>query len=154
MGGHGRTAGQDVADCVQEFGPRGALEHVTRGAGRQSVEDVLCVFVDRQHKHLNLRLGLFELAHAFDTVHTGKIDIHQHHVGCVLRECFQRCFRVGVTADAAESLGAVDDAGQGRSDLFAVFDDRNFDIHVALVVSDERARVNQSPHDPGAFQTA
>ena len=118
-----------VAEGSQQFGGRGALEQIAAGPGGQRIEDVLCVFIDREHDDLELRGGLFEAADAFDTVHAGQVDVHEDHLRLAGRDVRQGVLGVGVLAEATEALGPVDQTAQRVAHLVVVFDNAHGDRH-------------------------
>ncbi len=73
---------------------------------------------------------MLQAPHTLDAVHSRQIDIHQHGVRAVVGEPFQRGFRIGVLAQAAETVRAVEQTRQRVAQLLVVFDDGNRDWHV------------------------
>jgi hypothetical protein len=86
-----------LPDGFQQLLGGGALEHVTAGARRQRVENVFRVLINREHHHLGLRQERLQLPHAFDAVHAGQVDVHEHDVGFDLRQILQRVLGAGIT---------------------------------------------------------
>ena len=127
--GHRRPAPMEFLNGFEQFLAGGALEHVTARARRQRVEDVFRVLINREHHHLDLRRQLLQLPHAFDSVHAGQIDVHEHHVGFDVGQILERVLGAGMLAHATEAVGAVQHARQRAAQLVIVFNDGNRNGH-------------------------
>src|SRR5262245_48113004 len=110
-------------DGLQEFSLGSAFEHVACGAGCKGVENILGVLVNSEHHYLDVGGELFQLPHTLHSVHPRKVNVHQHHVGILGRQCLQCVLRAGVLSQKSKSIRAAEDASQSATQLIIVLDD-------------------------------
>ena len=118
--GHGRAAAMHVLDGFEQFAGRQPLEHVPAGPGGQCLEDLVGVLIDRQHHDLDLRHQSFEAPRAFDAADATHMDVHQHHVGLVFGQMFQRRLAAVIYAHTPKTGRSIHKGGDGLAQLFLV----------------------------------
>lgn len=126
---HGRAAGHDLRDGFEEFGASRTFEEVACRAGGKRGEDVVGVFVDREHQKLGAGHRGLELAHGLDAIHFREVDIDEHDVGRFGGESLDGGSAAVVLADEFEVGGAGDKFRQYAAGGVVVFNDGNPDFH-------------------------
>ena len=114
------------------------FEQITRRAGRQGVKDVVGVLIHGEHHELHLGQERLELAHTFDAVHPGKIDIGEDDLWFFSGQTSDSAFGAGVLADETKALGAPNPIAQDLARLGVILNDRNRNAHNVLSIG--RAR--------------
>jgi len=76
---------------------------------------------NRQHDHMHFGRDLFQAPDAFDAIDSRQVDIHQDHIRSFARDFIQRDLSIRVLIEAPKALRPVDQAREGSSHLFAVF---------------------------------
>jgi hypothetical protein len=72
---------------------------------------------------------LLQFANALDSIHARQINVHQNDIGLVFGQADQSIFGVGVLADATETFGAIQQAGQRAPQLVVIFHEGNGNRH-------------------------
>jgi len=122
---HGGSAFHDLIERAQQFHVVGAFGDVAAGAGFEGLEDKLAVFIDRHHNDVGVGAFIFNDLGAVDTVHTGKLDVHEHDLGFVAVQISDGVFGRAVGVHYHKLLGAVHDQGEAVADLLVVLHDHH-----------------------------
>ena len=131
--GHGRAAGVDLFDGLEDFGGGHVLKQVAAGAVAQRIKDQIAVLVGRQHQHLDLGQPLFEAGDTLDAAHAGQVDVHQHDVRLLGGNSLQGLLAIPVRTDAAKRRRTAQQLRQALAGAPAIFDDGDFDRHRVCV---------------------
>ncbi len=122
---HRRPIVNELAQALHDRFFVGALEKIPGGAAAERLEQVIVVGIMRQHDDFHLRHFFFDDCRAFVAAHVaGDLQIHQHDVGLVRVEMFDRGFAVGVVTRANKALGFGDFLRDAQAGLgVVVYDD-------------------------------
>ena len=108
MSGHRRITPIHIGDGLEDFVLRRTFEQIAARPGNERLENLVAIFIRREHQDQHIRNERLEFPHAFDAVHLGKIDVHEKHVRNVLQDFAQRLFPAAITTRAGKALPLAD----------------------------------------------
>jgi hypothetical protein len=111
----------NVLQGRNQFRAGSLLEEITGRTRGERVENMIRIFINRQHHELRGRKQRLQLADTFDTAHAGQIDVHQHHLRLLLRKGGQRRFSIPKLAQAAEARRAAEHRRQNLARRTVIF---------------------------------
>ena len=119
-----------VAEGGEQFRARCAFQKITARAGRERFEDVIRVFVHREHHKLRVGQLRLEAADAFDAADARQVDVHEDHGGFFRQQRGEGVFSVFMHAHAFETVLAANPIIQNSPGRRVVFHNRNCNAHL------------------------
>lgn len=121
------AAGMHAVDRAHEFLARHALLQIAGRAGFDRALDVVVEFRGREHQHASLRPRRKQRAERVEAAHAGHAHIHEHDIGPLGAEFFERLRAVFRFGDDGKILLETEHGGQAHAHHGVIVDQENPD---------------------------